>query len=80
VVVEVPVDGVVVVAVPVARVVPVVVVFGPVVEDAVELGVVIGVTGFGGATSWRSRPPGHATAPATATSATTLNAIGNASL
>jgi hypothetical protein len=79
-----------VVEVPVVGVEAEVVVFGPVLDEVgapvvrvVGLGalvdVVTGVTGFGGATSWRSTPPGHAKAPATAATATTPNAIGNTS-
>ena len=75
-----PVVGVVVLAVaavllvaPVAPREPV----APVVPVGWLLGVVVGVTGFGGATSWRSRPPGQAMPTTMAASSTTPSAIGS---
>jgi hypothetical protein len=61
--------------------VPVDVVVAPVVAVFALGAVVDVVTGlsFGGATSWRSTPPGHATIPTTAATTTTPNAIGKTS-
>jgi len=49
----------------------------PVVLGAGVVGVVVGVIGLGGATSWRSSPPGQVIPTTTAATSTTPNAIGS---